>query len=201
MESEELMNQVDLNQTLVNRFIQKWVLDVVRQRVAGKIVQTFTIWCATCDAHISPNSDTKSWAAAQARKEGWKEKRYKGWLCPSCLKPAPPTTPRPEFGKPLPMPQDMIDQIAELDAEEQQKNRLVEALTLAGNYLYGKIPDDPQWYDVIDATTKALQEAGAPIPWIAWSGELEEVEEGCTCSKGDNYCPVHNADYARYIRS
>lgn len=137
------MDHEKLIETLVDQFVRRLVIDVVRQRTAGKIVMTFTVWCASCDNHISPKSDTKGWAMAQAKQAGWKEKRHKGWLCPSCLSMKVLPNEPIQRGKPLPMPQDMLDQLAELDAEEDE----------------------------------------------------------CTCLRGDNFCPVHNADYARYIRS
>lgn len=57
------------------------------------------------------------------------------------------------------------------------KQRLIEALTMAGEYINHQLPDNPRHYDVMDAITSALEDAGAPVPWIAWSGELEEVDE------------------------
>lgn len=57
------------------------------------------------------------------------------------------------------------------------EQRLIEALTMAGEYINSQLPDNPKHYKVMDAITNALLDAGAPVPWIAWSGELEEVND------------------------
>lgn len=84
---------------------------------------------------------------------------------------------------------------------------LQKALIAAGEHLYNMFPDEHQAKreGLMETITEALQSTGGATPWIAWSGQLEELpeetEDECTCSKGDHFCPVHNADYARYIRS
>ncbi|NWL87572.1 hypothetical protein DMN77_08135 [Paenibacillus sp. 79R4] len=52
----------------------------------GYISSEFTVWCGKCSKWEQVSTISKTFAAKEFTKSGWRKTKEHGWVCPSCKK-------------------------------------------------------------------------------------------------------------------